>query len=1134
MNPYESPEKGGDILFITDDDDIFSDLDKLLRGAGHTVRWAKNMKILMKTLNHLPPELIMINIDLHSSDGFEVCWFLKKNSKTRDIPIIFVNMKNGIKDKVKGFKAGGADYLDVPYLEEEVLSRVDTHLRLGRLVAASKDLDTEACNAAKASSIQTMEFSKRLKESDERYRTVINSLSDAIHVVDTDLEIVLMNDSCAKMNDYLGVEKDCIGKKLPDVYHFYTSKIIEEYDWVLRTGKVIVTEQRLTTTDGKLVTEVRKVPVFTDNKVSHIITVMRDVTETKEAQESLVSSHQQLMDIIDLLPEPTFVMDRDMKVIAWNRAIEDLTGSKKGSVLGEDGSTLGVPFFDVARSCLFDHGDDVSLEWESEGHRVERSGKYHFSEGLVQGLRDGKDAHLWVVASPLLNKAGESYGAIETMRDVTDRVNNERELKRHREELEVLVKDRTCDLEQAQKIAMSLMQDANMERAQTEKAMVELERTSREVRTLKQKIDEILKTTKTGMNIIDRDLNLTYVNSGFIDLYGEVGERKCYDYFYKKNGPCENCYIDEVLDTKVINVHERKLRGSEGAIVQVTSIPLQDESGEWVVAQLSVDITERKKIEYQLKKAMESVEAAAVAKSEFLANMSHEIRTPINAIKGMTELVLDSELDTEQRKYLTLAKESIEALMIVINDILDFSKIEAGKLEIEFTEFDIKEMISSVIGTMSFKAAEKDIVLKLDLDKRTPERLMGDPMRLRQVLINLIGNSIKFTDDGSITVRTEMQGGKVKDDRSTIQFSVSDTGIGIPKDKLGTIFESFTQADSSITRKYGGTGLGLSISQKLVGLMGGKIWVESEEGKGSTFHFTAELGLPVSRSAARGIKAGELEGVSILVADDNKVNRAIFKGIFQRLGAVLTNAGSAEETIDTLRRKGEGAFDLIIADQSLKDMAGAELISRLREVENIKRVPMVLMTSDTASFDSKKLKRTGITAILHKPVNVSELTALVRTNLGKSERKGDEGPAGECSPDTGSRPLAILLVEDHIINQKLAKALLEKRNHSVTIANNGKEAVAVLEREDFDLVLMDLQMPEMDGLEATKRIRDKGSSVMRHDIPIIAMTAHAMSGDRDRCLVSGMDGYISKPINVNDLFNEIGRICRDSNSKAKA
>ncbi|MCU0799031.1 MAG: response regulator [Candidatus Thermoplasmatota archaeon] len=1134
MNPYESPERGGDILFITDEDDIFSDLDKLLRGAGHTVRWAKNMKILMKTLNHLPPELIIININLPSSDGFEVCWFLKKNQRTREIPIIFVNMKNGDKDKVKGFKAGGADYFDLPYIEEEVLARVHTHLKLSRLVAASKDLDTEACKAANASTIQTMEFSKRLKESDERYRTVINSLSDAIHVVDTDLEIVLMNDSCAKMNDFLGVEKDCIGKTLPDVYHFYTSKIIEEYDWVLRTGKVLVTEQRLTTMDEKLVTEVRKVPVFSDNKVSHIITVIRDVTEVKEAQESLVSDHQQLMEIINLLPEPTFVIDREMSIIAWNKAMEELTGSRRLDVVGKDGSTLDVPFFDVARSCLIDKGDETAQEWESSGHRVERTGKYHFSEGLVQNLRDGKSAQLWVVASPLLNKNGECYGAIETMRDVTERVNNERELKRHREELEVLVKDRTSDLEQARKIAMSLMQDANMERVQTEKAMVELERTSREVQTLRHKIDEILKTTKTGMNIIDRDLNLTYVNSGFIDLYGEVSGRKCYDYFYKKAGPCENCYIDVVLDTKTANVHERKLKGEDGAIVQVTSIPLQDESGKWVVAQLSVDITERKKIEYQLKKAMESVEAAAVAKSEFLANMSHEIRTPINAIKGMTELVLDSELETEQRKYLTLAKESIEALMIVINDILDFSKIEAGKLEIEFTEFDIREMISSVIGTMSFKAAEKDIVLKLELDKRTPERLMGDPMRLRQVLINLIGNSIKFTQRGSITIRTEMQGGRVKDNRTLITFSVADTGIGIAKEKLEKIFESFTQADSSITRKYGGTGLGLSISQKLVGLMGGRIWVESELGEGSTFHFTTELGIPLPKAGGDEGHIKDLEGLSILVVDDNKVNRAIFKGVFQRLGVVLTNAGNGKEVLSMMADGRDGGFDLLIIDQGLPDMTGTELISKLRSIENAADLPLILMTSDTASFDRRKLKKVGITGLLPKPVNVNELLDLVRSEIGEVKKRTSKDPGPDAAPGTGNRPLAILLVEDHIINQKLAKALLEKRNHNVTIANNGKEAVSVLEREDFDLVLMDLQMPEMDGLEATRRIRDKGSGVMRHDIPIIAMTAHAMSGDRDKCLVSGMDGYISKPINVNELFDEIGRICRTANAKARA
>jgi len=511
------------------------------------------------------------------------------------------------------------------------------------------------------------------------------------------------------------------------------------------------------------------------------------------------------------------------------------------------------------------------------------------------------------------------------------------------------------------------------------------------------------------MNIIDRNYNLEYVNLGWENDYGPLNDQKCYEYFNGLDKPCEDCEMHEVLVTKKMKVYERVLDPERGRILQITTIPFEDENNEWAIAQLSIDISERKRFEEELKKAIETAQSATQAKSEFLANMSHEIGAPINAIKGMTELVLDSELNEEQREYLSLAKESTESLMTVINDILDFSKIEVGKLDIENIPFDVFRTISSTISTMSFKTNEKGLNLNLHMDDEIPKNLVGDPMRLRQVLVNLLSNAVKFTEKGSISVNVGIEQ-KFKDEKKIqLHFTVKDTGIGIPKKKIGKIFESFSQADSSITRKFGGTGLGLTISSKLVNLMGGKIWVESKEGKGSTFHFTTECLVAESRNGA------------------TSHGREAFRD-----GYVQIENG---------------------------------------------------IQGDTKEIEEKSYN--------------------------------------------------VLLVEDHLINQKLAVTLLEKRNNKVIVANNGLEAVNILKDFDFDVVLMDIQMPEMDGFEATKVIRDKKSPVKRHDIPIIAMTAHAMSGDREKCINSGMNGYISKPINVKELFNEISRIVVNQAREAK-
>ncbi len=634
-----------------------------------------------------------------------------------------------------------------------------------------------------------------------------------------------------------------------------------------------------------------------------------------------------------------------------------------------------------------------------------------------------------------------------------------------------------------------------------------------------------IRSIREAVVITDTAGVVTFVNDAFVKIYGYVPSEmigRNVEALGSPGRPSKDvpgiiaASLDGGWQGEVWN---RRKDGVEFPAFLSTSA-IRDEQGRaTALVGISTDITEQKRVEDELRRAKEAAEAASRSKGEFLANMSHEIRTPLNGIIGMTDLALDTRLTLEQREYLSTVKVSADSLLTVVNDVLDFSKIEAGHLSLDVEQYSLRSLVYETIRPMAFRAQQKGIRLTYEIGSAVPDSLLGDAGRLRQVLVNLLGNAIKFTEKGSVTLSVSTD--SVTHDQAQLQFVVTDSGIGIPKEKHRTIFDSFAQADTSTTRKYGGTGLGLSISARLVDLMGGRIWVESDPGQGSSFHFTVKLGRP---GLAVDHSPGSLHDMPILLVDPDPMSSQILERTLSAWGARPRIARGIEE-ISSLLANGRTTgdpFRAVVVNDSLPKVDGLALAQQVCGSMGDPGVSPVIVIIVGSDRDRSEWKHPFILpCFLTRPIQPSQLKESIRTGL--SRQRGVRLTSAPAPAGAGrKRPLRILVAEDNPVNTLLVVRLLEKQGHSLATVRNGYEALQASGKGHFDLILMDVQMPEMDGLDATIAIR--AAERTGDPVPIVAMTAHAMKGDRERCLAAGMDDYLTKPLQASELIRVIDRV----------
>jgi PAS domain S-box-containing protein len=650
----------------------------------------------------------------------------------------------------------------------------------------------------------------------------------------------------------------------------------------------------------------------------------------------------------------------------------------------------------------------------------------------------------------------------------------------------------------------------------------------------------LLESTGEAIYGVNNQGEWTFCNQALLRLLGyksqmELLGRNIHDVMHhtRRDGtpyPRQECsQLMELAAGKKIHVEEELLWRADGSSfeAEIWSHPLVENGASLGAVVTFIDITERKKAQRALEQAKEDAEAANRAKSDFLANMSHEIRTPMNGILGMTTLALETNLDAEQREYLGMVKSSGESLLTLLNDILDLSKIEAGKLDLEIADMSVEDCIEEALEPLALKAQQKGIELVWNIGKDIPKVVRGDPTRLRQVFINLVGNALKFTNAGQVAIYGRHAG--TTEDGLMLEFTISDTGIGIAEEKRKKIFEAFAQADMSTTRRYGGTGLGLSICERLVNLMGGRIWVESEEGRGSEFHFTMKVFCDTAKeqltaTSDNGAQA-KIQPIArrVLVVGHNSVNRELLERLLPRWNMKAVEAVSVKDALVLLTKAQDTGerFSAIMIDNDMPSPGGLAMLGALRTTTS-PDVPAILVHSRPLdAAERKRCEQAGVTRTILKPFRCSAVHEALQECLG--EVKQTQVPRAETPPEERGARLRILLAEDNTVNQRLTSRLLEKMGHTVTIAGNGQIALRLLAEEEFDLVAMDMQMPIMDGLEATERIRASEKKSRRH-IAIVAMTANAFEEDRERCRRAGMDGYIAKPVNSKSIEMEIARV----------
>jgi PAS domain S-box-containing protein len=785
----------------------------------------------------------------------------------------------------------------------------------------------------------------------------------------------------------------------------------------------------------------------------------REIGQRKRAEKTIKDSQALYSSLVENLPVHVLRKGIDGRFTFANQSFCDL---------------LGKPLEEITGKTDFDfYPEELAQKYRQDDQRVLETGELF--EAVEENKRDGETRYVQVMKSAVRDASGKILGVQAIFWDVTERKKAEKDLAYERFLLATLM-DNSPDY---------------IYFKNAESCFIRISKALADYFNLREPSEAI---GKTDLDIYDPERAKQYLADE-----------------------------QEVMKTDkavVDKEEEQSWPNGRARWVSTSKVPLRSPEGEVIgTFGISRDITDRKRAEVQLKAAKEAAEVASLVKSEFLATMSHEIRTPMNGIIGMIDLLLSANPTDQQRIYLELADQSAETLLRLINDILDFSKIEAGKFELESLGFKLRDTLGDTLQTLAGRASEKGLELTYHIPPEIPDDLVGDPGRLCQIIVNLTGNAIKFTEEGEITVCVKLE--SLVSDDVRLHFTVSDTGPGIPPEKQRIIFEAFRQADSSMSRRFGGTGLGLAISSHLAELMDGRMWLESEVGKGSTFHFIAVFSLQKDAPIKLAPGPVTLHDLRVLVVDDNKTNRLILQEMLNnwRMNPTVADSGqSALAEMDRAAKAGE-PFHLALLDGMMPQMDGFELAEQIRRVPGLSQTTLIMLSSAGNLADSTRCRELGIDYSLMKPVKQSELLDSIVAAL--SVATADEADAATApGRPVSTTHLHILLAEDGLVNQKVAVSLLEQRGHKVTVANDGREAIAALDSESFDVVLMDVQMPAMDGFEATATIREKEKASGEH-IPIIAMTAHAMKGDRERCLQVGMDGYIAKPIRAKDLYETI-------------
>ena len=909
-----------------------------------------------------------------------------------------------------------------------------------------------------------------LRDSEAVYLSLVESLPLSVLRKDSKGRVQYANQqACEQIG--LPIE-DLIGKTDFDLFPADLARKYSRDDHeVIASGKLYHdVERHQISSDKQIHVEVWKAPVHSaTGSVVGIQVMFWDITNQKDAEHQVEFEKFLLNTLLDSVPDSVYFKDADSRFIRLSQ-----------SCLAKFG--LRAPSDAIGLSDANFFSKEHSRKAMSDERRIMETGVPILAEVECETHNDGRETYCSTTKVPLTDKRGHVIGTFGISRDVTEQIVAEKELARERDLLKTII-DNVPDL----------------------------------------------------IYVKDRAGRFVTANASLLKLLGldrpeEIQGKTDYD-FSPPEMACH--YVTD--DQNVMRSGEPLLDREESHRVDsgndlcllTTKVPLFNSDREVIgVVGIAHDITNRKQADQEILEAKNVADKANRAKSDFLANMSHEIRTPMNAIIGMTDLVLDTTLNPSQRNYLSMVSESAESLLSVINDVLDFSKIEAGKMELDDRLFDVRESLGDTMKALGLKAHSKGLELAFRVAPSVPSLAMGDIGRLRQVLVNLVGNAIKFTQVGEVLVEVDHVADLIG--KHVIRFSVKDTGVGIPEHKLDRIFHEFEQADTSTTRKFGGTGLGLAISSRIVDLMGGDIVVESEVDQGSCFSFEVQLS-EAPPGAEKISKRGTVVvgGTSVLIVDDNQTNRLILEEIVSAWGLVATMVDSGLAALEELRsavRRGQ-AFGLVISDVNMPGMSGYDFIAKVRDDESIKNTPVMVLTSGCRDGEEELGRQYDIHERLLKPVKQSELFDSIVRVLGVNASDDEtESIRNDTVDSTGT--LKILLAEDNVINQKLAVGVLARDGHQVSVAHDGQQALEMMIREQFDLVLMDVQMPIMDGLEATQAIRaHERKHPTAHPTPIIAMTAHAMKGDREKCLDSGMDDYVAKPIRMSVLRERIQKLC---------